>query len=535
MKKALLIFTSACLFSTGAWAQLNYQVSTDIQKKKVLLEEFTGIHCGWCPEGHKVSKRMLKAFPNEAFAINIHEGHYSEPNGGEPDYRTAVGDSLGLLLGSSEAGYPCGTVNRETLSGRYLTSRSNWIPLAQYYTKQDAPVNLFVKSEYDGETGLLAVHVEGYYTEDVPAGTQALNVCWTQDDILGPQNQGGLGDAYPHEHMLRGYITPLWGDTIKEAAKGQYFTRDYTYKLPDKVVATPVKPEDINVIVFVTDNKVAIENVEGGKPVYTHYNESPCGELMSPDMPVGTRYGYNFFDAYLKNKSSQHVASATFDVTVNGVTESKTIDCDIDQFSTAAVRIPATMQYAEKGKTKYSVVLTHLNGTEVEKDTISGSFQRPAYTTTTVKLQIVTDQKASQNRFMLKDADDNIVKEFGPFEDGESVTLNEEVALEEGKTYCFEITDAWGDGMQDGAKGSLIVRSGTGRLIDQFYTISNYGIRSFFTVDTAAGIKATASGVSPEAPSLFTLDGRKATSAAPSGLYIVKENNKTTKKLIKNK
>lgn len=140
MKKGLLLFASVCMFSVGAWAQVTYQVGTDIQKKKVLLEEFTGIHCGWCPEGHKVSKRLLKAYPNEAFAINIHEGHYSVPNGGEPDYRTAEGDSLGILFNSSEAGYPSGTVNRETLSGRYLTSRSNWIPLAQYYTQQNGSV-----------------------------------------------------------------------------------------------------------------------------------------------------------------------------------------------------------------------------------------------------------------------------------------------------------------------------------------------------------------------------------------------------------
>ena len=533
MKKGLLLFASVCMFSVGAWAQVTYQVGTDIQKKKVLLEEFTGIHCGWCPEGHKVSKRLLKAYPNESFAINIHEGHYSVPNGGEPDYRTAEGDSLGVLFNSSEAGYPSGTVNRETLSGRYLTSRSNWIPLAQYYTQQDAPVNLFVKSEYDGNTGILNIHIEGYYTGDVPEGTQTLNVCWTQDDILGPQNEGGLGDAYSHQHMLRAYITPIWGDTLKEAAKGQYFSRDYQYTLPEKVVATPVKPEDINVIAFVTTNKVSIENVEGGKPIYTNYNETPCGEIKAPDMPIGTRYGYNFFDAYLKNKSSQHVTSATFDVTVNGVTESKIIDCDINQFSSAAIRIPATMQYADKGKTKYSVVLTQLNGTDVPKDTLSGSFQRPAYTTTTVKIELKTDKTASQDQFLLKDADGNIIKEYGPFEDGKVETINDEVTLEEGKTYCFEITDSWGDGLQEGSKGSLIVRSGTGRLIDQFYTISNYGLRSFFTVDTAAGIKDITSTPSSRTSTLYTIDGRQATTANRSGIYIIKENNKTTKRIIK--
>ena len=522
------MLTSVCMTPLVSLAQTDYQVSTEVQKKKVLLEEFTGIHCGWCPEGHKISQRMLKGMAGQAYAINIHAGSYSEPNGGEPDYRTPEGDSLSVLLNSAEAGYPCGTINREAYDGHTLYSRSLWIPLAQYYNEQDAPVNLYVKSVYDGETGQLTVHVEGYYTAQPSAGTHTLNVCWTQSDILGPQNGGGVGDAYSHQHMLRDYVTPLWGDTLL-AAQGQYFVRDYVYTLPQAVGPAAVKPEDISVIAFVTTDKVGIENVEGGKPLYTHYNETPCGELKGPDMPIGTRYGYNYFDLYLKNKSSQRLTSATFDVTVDGITEEQTVSCDIDQFSTGAVRIPATLRYAAKGKTKYSVVLTGLNGTEVTRDTLSGGFQKPAYTNTTVRFQITTDTQASQNQFLLKDADGNVVKEFGPYADGKVETYTETATLEEGKTYCMEITDSWGDGMLSGGKGALVVRSGNNRLIDQFYTITGYGVRSFFTVDTAAGIQNLPSHTEAAADTeCYTIDGRPATQA-PRGLYLVKQGDKTMK------
>jgi len=48
---------------------------------------------------------------------------------------------------------------------------------------------------------------------------------------------------------------------------------------------------------------------------------------------------------------------------------------------------------------------------------------------------------------LLKDADGNTLREFGPYQDGVSATYEETVeGLDEGKTYCIEILDSAGDG-----------------------------------------------------------------------------------------
>ena len=60
-------------------------------------------------------------------------------------------------------------------------------------------------------------------------------VVWTQSNILGPQNGANMGDDYSHQHMLRQYVTPLWGDTLQSPAKGTYFARDYTITLPEEL------------------------------------------------------------------------------------------------------------------------------------------------------------------------------------------------------------------------------------------------------------------------------------------------------------
>ncbi|HIF14559.1 MAG TPA: hypothetical protein EYQ86_04250, partial [Bacteroidetes bacterium] len=59
-------------------------VSTAAQNKNVVLEEYTGIYCTYCPDGHKIAQNLQSANPNDVFVINIHTGSYASPGAGEP-------------------------------------------------------------------------------------------------------------------------------------------------------------------------------------------------------------------------------------------------------------------------------------------------------------------------------------------------------------------------------------------------------------------------------------------------------------------
>lgn len=62
MKKTLL--SSFTLLAAGVLlAQL--PVSTQQQKRKVLLEEFTGYTCQFCPDGHKKADQLVAGNPGE--------------------------------------------------------------------------------------------------------------------------------------------------------------------------------------------------------------------------------------------------------------------------------------------------------------------------------------------------------------------------------------------------------------------------------------------------------------------------------------
>jgi hypothetical protein len=69
-------------------------VSTDPMPRNAILEEFTGIHCTYCPDGHAIAQSILDNNPGRAFVIALHQGSFASPSAGEPDYRTSFGDAI---------------------------------------------------------------------------------------------------------------------------------------------------------------------------------------------------------------------------------------------------------------------------------------------------------------------------------------------------------------------------------------------------------------------------------------------------------
>ena len=77
------------------------QLPVDItaQNKNVLLEEYTGLHCSYCPDGAKMADEIHEKNKDDVFIISWHIGTFAEPNVSEPDYRTIFGDSIEVESG----------------------------------------------------------------------------------------------------------------------------------------------------------------------------------------------------------------------------------------------------------------------------------------------------------------------------------------------------------------------------------------------------------------------------------------------------
>lgn len=487
MKNLYLLFVTAILTCNFSIAQ--YQVSTDVQPKNILLEEFTGINCGNCPSAHKIAANLLLAQENTFYSIAIHSGYYASPFSDQPDFRTPEGEELDATFASG-SGYPCGMINRHTFAGTSpIMSRSNWTLCAKEIHQENAPVNLYVTSTYSAADAQLTVHVEGYYTADVDAQQNFLTVALTQNNIRGPQSGGGVGSDYLHQHMLRDYLTPLWGDTISDCTEGSFFTKDYTYAVPENINDVAVDPAELEVIVFVANDKTDVLNVTDVKPVCEGLELPLAAEISAYRIPVQGTYGFNFYELYLRNKSNEPLTSALFDITVNGTTMQSSWEGEIAPLTTSYIKIAIDQSSLIESSNDYSIHLTELNGESYNGNTIEGTFSAPAKTTPLTYIELRTDLYADENTWRIIDADGNVVYNFGPYETNLQKVYNEVAELESDKTYCFEVTDAWANGVQS-PRGYYKLQDDSNGLVAQQLEITGHGYRSFFTTSITAGLQS---------------------------------------------
>ena len=497
-----------------------WHVGTDVQKKNVLMEEFTGTSCYWCPEGHAVAERMAHVWPGSVQIVNIHTGSLAR------NYKTAEGDAIGKQFDTENAGYPCGDVNRHDAGDGLLMSRNLWMDAASTQLEEDAPVNLWMEGRYEADTRELTVRVEGYYTGQAE-GEQRLNVMLLQDNVWGFQNSSQSGD-YRHMHMLRKTLTDVWGDVIDEAEQGHYFEREYKLTLPVRIEDVDVKAEDLKLVAFVTREQTDVQQVTG---CHLSGVDVPLGvTLKEPRIYLSSQYGFQFFEVMVENDCTERITNATFELTVGQKTETITCECSIDGYGFAYLSLPMEYNYSMRGTTKYSIRLTAVNGIDMEPQTLSGQFVKPYVTTREVRVVIQSDARAWQNTFTIRNAQGNVVRELGPFADGEPQLVDETIELEGGKTYCLEVSDAWGDGLLSGTEGYYELRNANGVLIEK-KNVYGYGQRTFFTTEATEGIETVQNDAS-RTETRYDLWGRRVVGTSTQGIMVVKKADGAAQKLF---
>ena len=270
MKKiTLLVVLLAALFNANA--QEPKFVSTEQQSRNVLIEEFTGRMCGYCPYGQVLVNEILAKYPGDVFTVNIHAQSSLSPVS-YPNLNTTKGEEVYMAFNNG-GGIPAVTINRgETTHPVYASAEVTTL-LAEV-----AECNIGGEVIINEETRTATITVEVYYTASSTSDVNYLTVMMSQDGILGPQNGAKefnpdqmIGDQYIHMHTLRDYVTPTWGDEITTTTAGTLVTKTYTYEIPE-VIGDPngveVDFSDIHFMAFVTEKKqgaktVPVMNVTG--------------------------------------------------------------------------------------------------------------------------------------------------------------------------------------------------------------------------------------------------------------------------------
>lgn len=250
MKKVLTF----CLLAVTAY-------DTNAQVKKVILEDFTGTWCGWCPEGTVLLEQILAAHPANFIPIASHSGDALEITDAN-EVPTALGVS----------GFPMGAVDRFNFPGQSTIAiqRNDWSDAFNTRAALTAKASVsFTNTTKAGNTYTTTVNVK--FTSAPTAGVPIkMNVYILEDSIpaIGTLEQHNYSSAVQNgdspltnwylNSTVRKPLGGVWGyaDMIPSTVVvGTNYTKSITFTLDTTWV-----PKHINIVAFVAYDGAAAEN-----------------------------------------------------------------------------------------------------------------------------------------------------------------------------------------------------------------------------------------------------------------------------------
>lgn len=454
-------------------------VSTTPGNRNVLIEEYTGVSCQYCPLGHKAIDFTLKSFPGRAFAINIHQGVFAS------QFSTQWGNALANQ--ASVQSYPSSTLNRHAFSGGTIQiDPGQSYPCALQMMDKPAPVNVAATVDIDPVTRLMVVKVEVYYPGNGPGDFNMLNVALVQNNVLGNQTGGSqfypenmVNGQYRHMHILRHLLTGQWGDTIHNVSAGSFFTKEYAYVVPQQIGDLAIDNMDnLSVVVFVCQDRKEVLNV--------------CEAIRKSDkayIAYGAEGGYECsldYHPYVSvvNPTDKPVSDLRFEINGSNVVRHKTIapytSDTVQVVSYSIADMPAShQQYGETVNVRLTGHTTNGSQVNVSGNAISVDYANvDVYTAEgPLTLSIKYDSYPQEVTFSLAGlADCQYYYRVTGTSNDEGKTVNYTLSPATAGLYRLKLVDVGADGLNgtvtvtDAAHNTLFSRSARDLMVwDNYY------------------------------------------------------------------
>ena len=445
------------LFATTLNAQ--ELVSTDPVNRNIVLEEYTGVHCGWCPVGHKIANELATRYKDELFVINIHAGGFADDT--QYDFRTEDGNVI--YQGSNVSGFPSGNVNRLSESA---IGRDIWGSYVENIIKEMAECNVAGWVVLDKEARKATITVEVYYTANSASANNYINVMMLQNNIIAYQGGSSqnpdqvVNGQYRHMHVFRDAITPAWGEEIAPTTKGTFITKTYEYDIPAKIGSFDVNIDDLEFVAFVTEKYQGkatrpILNANKLHNIYS-YNEDVHPSILSVKESSAFSCSDNkTLKVFMANEGIAPLTSLKLEVSVdNGETETKTWEGNAVSEQIFNIELDVNVP---KGKHDVSVKVVEANGVKYE-DTETISVENGGWSEyktnadeAEMTIELMQDKYGTQITWELLASDNTILASGGPYENisGISPTQLHEIKVKVPMGECvkFVIKDSKSNGI----------------------------------------------------------------------------------------
>jgi hypothetical protein len=231
--------------------------------QKVLIEEFTGAWCGYCPDGAVKVDQLIAANPGKVIGTSIHSGD---------GMAFSLYNTLNAVY--SNSGFPMGMVNRVPYNGSVCMSRGSWTSATNVMLAKTAKCGLAIKSSLSGDSAV--VEVQAAFNQNL-SGTHTLTVYLIEENVSGtgsPYNQinyyssanpnGAAGSSshpyynqpynitgYKHMHVVRKVLGGVdMGDQIESSRTiaGGIEKKTFTFSLAG------YNRTQLKIVAFVTKN-----------------------------------------------------------------------------------------------------------------------------------------------------------------------------------------------------------------------------------------------------------------------------------------
>jgi len=226
--------------------QLVFIVSL-LGQKNVLIEKFTNIYCGSCPNAHLIIHDYLDQYPN-AIWVNHHKPI-------DFDFNPLVNEqSVTLWEDFNVAGVPTAMIDRVASGNSVARGSSSWGGLIESQNQKEAIANIEIKNvTFDLESRTFDFDVNATFSQIPASGDYRLSVMMVEDGVKKKQHSyyndvaghplEGRGDIiwdYAHTNVVRTILDDAWGsdDVIPAIPEvGESYSKGYSYTVPDEYKA----------------------------------------------------------------------------------------------------------------------------------------------------------------------------------------------------------------------------------------------------------------------------------------------------------
>lgn len=228
------------------WPIFNVNTNT---KRNVLIEDFTGHKCVYCPAAADLAHVLHENNPDRVFIASIHSG----PQGKEEfqtvslpeypmDFTNLYGLEIGTYFGANDGGFsgnPRGTVNRVN-NGNIFVSPAAWTNLSNsILNSNNLKVNLQTHLNYYPQTKGAFLHVEIEKLDQSITNDLAVVSYLIEDSLVGDQKMSDNthNDAYIHRDIHRGNIDgKTFGRILNSSdiTNGKYYL-NYSFVVPNQL------------------------------------------------------------------------------------------------------------------------------------------------------------------------------------------------------------------------------------------------------------------------------------------------------------